>query len=165
MFYSIQFHPHRTQVCLSENEFDSGDWVIVDADRGLDIGRIVAQARKPGSRDLPNTKSIVRKATQREIEAIPVKEEREKIAAAFCQEQARGFSLPMEITSAEYQFDGKKLTFYYTAAMYIDFRDLVKNLFRSFGTRIWMVWCDGGEPVKDVLTRKAGRITCQDGAE
>jgi cell fate regulator YaaT (PSP1 superfamily) len=141
-FYSIQFHRLRTQICLSQNEFDSGDWVIVDADRGFNIGQIVSQARKPGGRDLQNTKSVLRKATQSEIEAFSAKEEREKIAIPFCQEQAREFSLPMEITAAEYQFDGKKLTLYYTAERYIDFRDLVRTLFRTFGIRIWRVWCD-----------------------
>jgi cell fate regulator YaaT (PSP1 superfamily) len=46
----------------------------------------------------------------------------------------------MNITRAEFQFDGKKLTFYYTADAYVDFRDLVRALFKVFGTRIWMVW-------------------------
>jgi cell fate regulator YaaT (PSP1 superfamily) len=52
----------------------------------------------------------------------------------------------MDITRAEFQFDGKKLTFYYMAAAYVDFRDLVRALFRVFGTRIWMVWYKRGDP-------------------
>ena len=59
----------------------------------------------------------------------------------------------MLITGAEFQFDGKKLTFYYTASIYVDFRNLVRTLFKTFGMRIWMVWHDGHAPVKDVLQR------------
>jgi hypothetical protein len=154
-FYSVQFHPLRTCVCASATEFDYGDWVIVEADRGIDLGQIISLARAPSPRDLPATRSIMRRAAPREADTVPAKQERERAAAAFCQAQARDARLPMEITGAEYQVDGKKLTFYYTALKYVDFRDLVRTLFRTFGTRIWMVWCDGGEPVRDVLTRKA----------
>jgi cell fate regulator YaaT (PSP1 superfamily) len=98
-------------------------------------------------------KAILRKATPEEIAAIPAKEVREGRALTLCQTKVRDLGLAMEITGAEFQFDGKKLTFYYTASKYVDFRNLVKGLFRVFGTRIWMVWYDGGAPVKDVYSR------------
>jgi cell fate regulator YaaT (PSP1 superfamily) len=148
----------RSCVCASATEFDYGDWVIVEADRGIDLGQIISRARIPAPRDLPATRSILRRAADRDTDSVAATQERERAAAAFCQAQAHEARLPMEITGAEFQFDGKKLTFYYTAERYVDFRDLVRTLFRTFGTRIWMVWCDGGEPVKDVLTRKAGAI-------
>jgi cell fate regulator YaaT (PSP1 superfamily) len=105
-----------------------------------------------------NVRAITRKATQHEIDSIASKETRENGAMQFCQMQARELGLPMDIIGAEFQFDGKKLTVYYTAIKYIDFRELVRVMFRSYGTRIWMVWCDGGAPVRDVLTRKAGSV-------
>ena len=67
--------------------------------------------------------------------------------------KVKELGLPMLITDAEYQMDGKKLTFYYTASKYVDFRNLVRVLFKTFSTRIWMVWHDGNAPVKDVFTR------------
>jgi cell fate regulator YaaT (PSP1 superfamily) len=42
----------------------------------------------------------------------------------------------MEATRAEIQFDGMKATFYYQATRYIDLRDLVRALFKHFGTRV-----------------------------
>ena len=74
-------------------------------------------------------------------------------ALKICQMKVKELNLPMEITGAEYQYDGKKLTFYYSATQYIDFRNLVRILFKIFSTRIWMVWHDGNAPVKDVLTK------------
>jgi cell fate regulator YaaT (PSP1 superfamily) len=154
----VQFHPLRTSICASATEFDYGDWVIVEADRGIDLGQIISLSRTPAPRDLLSTRSILRKAAARDTDTIPAKQESERAASAFCQAQANDAGLPMEIIGAEYQCDGKKLTFYYTAARYVDFRDLVRTLFRTFGTRIWMVWCDGGEPVRDVLSRKADAL-------
>jgi hypothetical protein len=152
-FYSVHFHENRRETLASSVHFEAGDFVITDADRGLDIGRIIQPAGRPQFRELKNIKSIVRKATQGEIDAIPGKQERERSALMYCQAKVHELGLPMEITGAEFQFDGKKLTFYYSASKYVDFRNLVKGLFRIFGTRIWMVWFDGNAPVKDVFSR------------
>jgi cell fate regulator YaaT (PSP1 superfamily) len=121
----------------------------------VDIGRIIGAAGCPQFRKPRNVKSTVRKPTQDEVGAIPVKWDRERSALVHCQAKVRELGLAMEITGAEFQFDGKKLTFYYSASKYVDFRNLVKGLFRMFGTRIWMVWFDGNAPVKDVFSRGA----------
>ena len=153
LFYSVSFHPNRTQILSSSSEFHAGDFVITDADRGIDIGRIVAIAERPPPRERKNVKAIVRLATESEIAQMSRKREKERNALLLCQAKVRELGLPMEITGAEFQFDGKKLTFYYAASRYVDFRTLVRTLFKLFGTRIWMVWYDGTAPVKDVLTR------------
>lgn len=44
----------------------------------------------------------------------------------------------MKLIDAEYQFDRRKLIFYYSTSKRIDFRDLVRELFRIYKTRIWM---------------------------
>lgn len=44
----------------------------------------------------------------------------------------------MNVVDAEYQFDRTKLSVYYTSSVRIDFRELVKNVFSTFQTRIWM---------------------------
>lgn len=46
--------------------------------------------------------------------------------------------LQLRLIDAEYQFDRKKLIFYYSTHKRIDFRDLVRELFRIYKTRIWM---------------------------
>ena len=51
--------------------------------------------------------------------------------------QAR-FTLNITILNAEFQFDRKKLTFYYICEERNDFRDLIKELFKLYKTRIWL---------------------------
>jgi hypothetical protein len=154
LFYSVSFHRNRIETLTASSTHDIGVWVITDADRGVDIGQITGRAGRPGPREMRHIKVIVRRATPQEVASIPAKEERERNALQLCQAKVRELELGMEITGAEFQFDGKKLTFYYSATRYVDFRNLVRILFRIFGTRIWMVWYDGDAPVRDVLTRR-----------
>jgi hypothetical protein len=161
-FYSVQFHVNHRETVASILRFHSGEFVVTDADRGVGIGQIVSEVDAPPVNDV---KVIVRLATAEEIAEIPGKQERERRALMLCQAKVRELGLPMEVTGAEFQFDGKKLTFYYSAGRYVDFRDLVKSLFRVFGTRIWMVWHDGGAPVKDVYSRGTSRRLRQSGRE
>ncbi|KAH0790376.1 PSP1 C-terminal conserved region family protein [Histomonas meleagridis] len=139
-YYYVKFHPNR-RACFYTNQkqhFKPGDYVLTEADRGFDIGMVVDTVKKPSPREQRSAKMIVRIAHQHEIDQLPQKAEREAKALALCQAKAAELALPMKITGAEFQFDGKKLTFYYTAQSYIDFRILVRTLFKVFGTRIWM---------------------------
>lgn len=51
--------------------------------------------------------------------------------------------MQMKLIDAEYQFDRRKLIFYYSTCKRIDFRDLVRELFRIYKTRIWMCAVNG----------------------
>jgi len=53
----------------------------------------------------------------------------------------------MEITDAEWQFDRRKLTLYYIANTRVDFRELVRDCFKTFKTRLWL------SPVRDRADR------------
>jgi cell fate regulator YaaT (PSP1 superfamily) len=54
----------------------------------------------------------------------------EEKALQLCQNKVRQKKLPMEVVDAEYQWDRRKLTFYFVAEKRIDFRELVRELFR-----------------------------------
>ena len=47
-------------------------------------------------------------------------------------------SLNIKILNSEFQFDRKKLTFYYICQERNDFRELIKELFKFYKTRIWL---------------------------
>ncbi|CAI4035095.1 hypothetical protein SMKI_12G2350 [Saccharomyces mikatae IFO 1815] len=49
-----------------------------------------------------------------------------------------GGGLNIKILNAEFQFDRKKLTFYYICQERNDFRELIKELFKFYKTRIWL---------------------------
>ncbi|SNX86660.1 related to suppressor protein PSP1 [Melanopsichium pennsylvanicum] len=91
-----------------------------------------------------NPKRLFNKATAADATTLFSKAQDEERALQLCQTKVMQRGLPMSVVAAEMQWDRRKLTFYYTASMRVDFRDLVKELFRLYKTRIWM--CHLGHP-------------------
>ncbi|KAF2493376.1 hypothetical protein BU16DRAFT_78349 [Lophium mytilinum] len=81
---------------------------------------------------------IRRVAANHEVQVLREKEGSEAKAKRICQAKVAEHGLNMEILDAEYQLDYKKLTFYYYADAYINFNELVTDLFKVYKTRIWM---------------------------
>ncbi|ORY35609.1 hypothetical protein BCR39DRAFT_511119 [Naematelia encephala] len=67
-------------------------------------------------------------------------------AMMICREKVAQRGLPMQIVDAEYQWDRRKLTFYFKADKRVDFRDLTKENFRVFKSRIWMSMVPKDDP-------------------
>lgn len=137
----VQFKCHQTEFA-SPIIVDKGQYVVVQGDRGIDIGVVIRvntdSSKSYVERTGPNG-SVIRHATQREVDywATDLKAD-EATALEYCQERVTKMRLPMEVKHAEYQFDKKKLTFYYDAKARVDFVQLLKELYREFGCRIWM---------------------------
>ena len=159
-FVQVKFHEYRTQIVKNGDGLVlvPGEFVITEADRGCDIGEVLSVDVTPNDRDAANAKPLIRKAAPHELKTLPMKKESEIRAKEVCQEKADEMGLPMTVLATEFQFDGKKLTVYFSASQYVDFRSLVHNLFCVFGTRIWMVWYDGEAPVRDVFTHTQPHI-------
>lgn len=119
------------------DDYKEGDGVIVETAKGLEYASVVF-----GVKDLPDEeithplKPIVRKATEKDERRI--KENSEKIpeAMSFAEEKIRELGLEMKLIGCEYSFDGKKLSFFFSADSRIDFRELVKLLAGRFHLRI-----------------------------
>ncbi|KAM9889294.1 hypothetical protein OXX79_012246, partial [Metschnikowia pulcherrima] len=87
------------------------------------------------------TKQVLRFATPKEIHRLSGKFLEEKKAFVTCYNKIKelGLSNDLTLVNVEYQFDYKKLIFYYFAKFKrIDFRDLIKELFKIYKTRIWL---------------------------
>lgn len=137
----VQFKCHQTEFS-SPIIVDKGQYVVVQGDRGIDIGvviRVNTDTNKSYVERTGPNGSILRHATQREVDywATDLKAD-EATALEFCRERTAKMRLPMEVKHAEYQFDKKKLTFYYEAKARVDFVAMLKDLYREFGCRIWM---------------------------
>ncbi|SPO30101.1 related to suppressor protein PSP1 [Ustilago trichophora] len=91
-----------------------------------------------------NPKRLFTKATAADTSTLYSKAQDEERALQLCASKVMQRGLAMSVVAAEMQWDRRKLTFYYTASMRVDFRDLVKELFRLYKTRIWM--CHLGHP-------------------
>jgi cell fate regulator YaaT (PSP1 superfamily) len=86
---------------------------------------------------------IYGKAQAHDTQHLVTKMQDEVKALQLCQSKVRQKKLPMEVIDAEYQWDRRKLTFYFIAEKRIDFRELVRELFRLYKTRIWMASLQG----------------------
>lgn len=114
-----------------------GDYAIVEAERGEDVGRVV-QAADLSQLTLshPSRKRILRKAVEKDIARLQQNRQNEKEAFKLCKQKIEEHGLAMKLVDVEYQFDGNKISFYFTAERRIDFRELVKELASTYKTRI-----------------------------
>ncbi len=123
-----------------------GDIVATQAQSGHDIGmvtltgelvRIQMNKKRIKIVEGENLK-IYRKASQKDIDVwtkARVQEEEMKVKA---RQIAIRLQLAMKISDIEFQGDGSKATFYYTAEGRVDFRQLIKEFAHEFRTRIEM---------------------------
>lgn len=120
--------------------------VIVDADRGEDLGYIhstgeLAEKRNAGcahgcgKNGAPERKAL-RTASRRDVIQYESLARQNEEARKKAMERVRADKLAMKISDAEWQWDRKKLTFYFTAEKRVDFRNLVRELASMFRTRI-----------------------------
>ncbi len=118
-------------------DLDVGMWVIVDTARGQEAGQVViAPMDVEDDQVVGHLKPIIRRASAWDMVQMARSREREEQALARCREKVAEYGLPMKLVRAEYNFDGSRLTIFFTAEKRVDFRQLVRDLARSFRTRI-----------------------------
>ncbi len=123
-----------------------GDIVATQAQSGHDIGMVtltgelvrVQMKRKKIEIDGEEVLKIYRKATQKDIDIWSSSRDKEEAMKVKARQFAIDLKLQMKISDIEYQGDGSKSTFYYTAEERVDFRELIKVFAREFRTRIEM---------------------------
>ncbi|KAM0672079.1 hypothetical protein OCOL_000732 [Ordospora colligata] len=147
-YFIIEFPSGRFEIGYYAQPVDVGSYVILEADRGEDCGKIVnamdeykfeshLMKIKDARKDLVLIK-VIRKASGDDIQKLDKKKEMEYMSLKQCREMVSARRLSMDILSCEYQWDAKKITFYFRSDKRIDFRDLLKDLFKIFKVRIWM---------------------------
>jgi len=123
-----------------------GDVVATEASPGHDVGVVtltgelvkVQMKKKRVRKDSPEIKKIYRKASQKDIDVWQECREQEDAMKVTAREIAIKLRLKMKISDIEFQGDGSKATFYYTAEDRVDFRQLIKEFAKEFKTRIEM---------------------------
>ena len=124
-----------------------GDIVATQAKSGHDVGmvtltgelvRVQMKRKKIDIDDPENVLKIYRKASQKDIDIWSKSRDREEPMKVKARQFAIDLNLKMKISDIEFQGDGSKATFYYTAEERVDFRELIKVFAREFKTRIEM---------------------------
>ena len=126
------------------------DAVIVEAERGQDLGRVSALgdvALKKCGRGCAGcslqeaavqkaTRRVLRRATREDVQTGEQLRRAENDVRKQVRDRVRAHDLPMKVSDAEWQWDRRKLTIYFTADQRVDFRELVRDLASRFRTRI-----------------------------
>ena len=127
---TYHFDPRAVQLAV-------GDWAIIDTVRGPELGRIAAApAELPAEEILGDVRPVLRRATQDDMDRLAHLQQYVDEALAICAEKVAEHKLPMTLIKAEYNFDGSRLTFFFSSDKRVDFRALVRDLARTFHTRI-----------------------------
>jgi len=144
----IRFKNSRKEFFRINTEYDinEGDIVAVEASPGHDIGIVtlcgescrIQMRKKSIDPSSDNIKKVYRKARATDIEKWITSVESEDHTMFRSRQTADELELEMKISDVEYQGDGTKAIFYYTADERIDFRALIKMLAELFRVRIEM---------------------------
>lgn len=147
-FVEVRFKNSRKEFFRNtENlSLSIGDIVATQAQSGHDIGMVtltgelvrVQMKRKKESFKEEEAPKIYRKASQKDIDVWQKCRDREEEIKKRAREIAIILKLQMKISDVEFQGDGSKATFYYTADERVDFRQLIKDMAKAFGIRIEM---------------------------
>ena len=144
----VRFKGTRKEFYRNKENFNLGvgDVVAVESMPGHDVG-VVSMAGELvrlqlKKKNLPETteniRVLYRKAKQNEIDKWHEMRSKEKPVLMRTRDIIKALNLQMKLSDVEYQADGKKATFYYTAAERVDFRELIKRLADEFRTRVEM---------------------------
>ena len=145
-FVEVRFKNDRKSYYNNANNLPLhiGSVVTVESSPGHDIGVVsltgelvkIQMKKKHFSEDA--ALKIYRVATQKDVEIWQDARKKEDQTKIQARKIAKNLGLEMKITDVEYQGDGSKATFYYTAEGRVDFRQLIKEYASSFKTKIDM---------------------------
>ena len=126
--------------------FIKGDMVTVEGVSGFDVGMVNMsgelvrlQMKKKGVKeDNPDLKKIMRRANEMDLQKWRETKEREKPTQVRARAIIIQLKLDMKLIEVEFQADGRKATFYYTAEDRVDFRELIKIYASEFKIKVEM---------------------------
>ncbi len=144
----IRFKNGRKEFYQNEKNLPlcMGDIVAVAAKSGHDIGVVsltgeLVKIQMKKKKILTKSEKILqiyRKASQKDIEIWQESREKEAEVQRKSRLIISRLKLKMKLSDVEFQGDGKKATFYYTADDRVDFRMLIRELASTFNIRIEM---------------------------
>ena len=118
-------------------KFRTGDMVIVETARGLEMGHVLIENRNIDESDLvAELKPVIRKSTDEDLAVYNETLAKRDEAMKICSEKIRKHGLDMKLIDVEFMIDSSKIVFYFSADGRVDFRELAKDLAGHFKNRI-----------------------------
>ncbi len=155
-YVEVEFRSGRLGYFINPNNIDIEPeaLVIVEVERGYDIGTVIHSSISSEELDVlfENKKilKIIKTAQEDECKQLDIVREKELTAAQKFNSLLPKYPFEMKLIETIYQFDGNKLTFFFTADCRIDFRDFVRELATVFKTRIELHQSTGRDEAKRI---------------
>jgi len=114
-----------------------GDRVVVETANGRELA-ICSQGVHAVADDrvIQPLQPVIRVATPADLRVLELNKKREAEAFEICKKKIAEHELDMKLVDVECNFDGNKITFFFTSDGRVDFRELVKDLASVFRSRI-----------------------------
>lgn len=117
-------------------DLQPGDFVLVETARGQQLGEVVSVHPQREGRAIGSLKPIERRALGRDLALNQRWRSKAMEALTAAREAVARLGLPIKIVTAEYTFDGKRLTLLYVSEEKLDFGELQRQMQRRVGKRV-----------------------------
>lgn len=137
--YLVEFRGSRKEYFYNSyhHTLKLNEYVVVQAEQGEDLGKLTKLIDKQVNLSGDNRpRSILRPAGAEDKRRRSDLAHKELDCRKEFYQLIRKHGLPMKVVDVECQYDGNKITFFFTADHRVDFRTLVRDLASRFRTRI-----------------------------
>jgi hypothetical protein len=172
LFLKVYFTCFVGTFWTSKYQLSEGDFIIVQADRGHDIGvvnHLLHSDEIPIHQSTDGTNEIISVVPKDEFPVRAMLQDKviaQNQALEICRNKCVELliSSQIEIIATEFQFDRKKLTLYYKKHSDVSVCKLIRKLYNIFKMRIWMEPIDvelSNDSFGDITTKflSLGQIT------
>jgi cell fate regulator YaaT (PSP1 superfamily) len=121
----------------AHRDLRAGDFVLVETARGEQLGEVVSIQPPRESEEREYLKPVQRRATGRDLALRQQWQREEQEALADARAAAAQLELPIKIVTAEYSFDGQRVTLLYVCEeKKVSLSKLQQRLQRTLGSRV-----------------------------
>ena len=113
-----------------------GEQVLVRTEKGVDLGQVIKVGRRMSAEDAAQLMPVVRVASEDDLAHAQEQQGKERRALQVCAEKVAEHDLPMKLIDADLSFDNTRLVFSFSSESRVDFRELVRDLAKTFRKRI-----------------------------
>jgi len=138
IYAQVQFAPWDKiyNFSLGKSEASVGDFVIVETELGLEMGKLISLIEEIDPKDdKREIKPVLRKAVYDDLARFPSPEKKEE-SLEFCRQMIKKHELPMKLVDMHTSFEGNRINFAFISDGRVDFRELVKDLAAHFSVNI-----------------------------
>jgi cell fate regulator YaaT (PSP1 superfamily) len=138
----LRYNPKTFWFDPALSTYSAGDHVLVDTERGREIGLVTDPALEVTKAQVKGLKSplkpIIRALDEADFDRIDELDAKGKEAMPLFRELIEKHGLDMKPVSVEFLFSGEKAVFYFSHDERVDFRELVRDLASQFHIRVDM---------------------------